>query len=1317
MPSKILNFSKDRLITGINIIDGMLFFTDDHTEPKKINIEKFKGNFDGVTVDHSSGTTNIYGRPFEERDITVIKEHPKKALNSSLQSNIIDVVDDGGGGGDIFVDGDLVYTGFEIGKSLDTIFNVEGDTLQNLLMHGDVATVTPLSEVGFYYTFDESLIDNAANISANLDNGVYKISTSQTITGTVKLGISNISTDVNYQPALANVSNGDKIFYVLYAIEAGGTGDPVFAIESNGNLDIVSKTIGDATSQPTGIISDLEVNVNVASFVGTRRISIEATYSRDSYVRVQQNGFLISAERIAGSGEGVPTAIEVRDEIRDQEGSNVPIYTDNDGTKSLFPKALNNSVADRDGRFFPDGNIDASRLTTGSKYYVYAFVDTENSTQGRVYSAVPGIIEITADVSNEAPTLYHKPPGASATYVNFEAHITSPGSNASLSERGFIFSTVENDLNNIKTLTFNPTTYQATGGNAPSNTYKVPVPITAGTSGLNEDYSLFTNNPLFFNNGALSTNETVYYVAYAINDRNQIAYAPSIMSMGEAIGLSPTLAQGRGMERVTTVANVEPKISINHFTTYKFNSDRHRVLSLGFDIDSIPDNTKVEAIGLVYAYPSGDSSEYGINETNVKAAGLSNGFNKDNDGYNKIDNSPTSVTIESSQFTYTGSDPNNQIGNYTILYNSRENENTEDIAKYKELYPNSYFGPFNAGFSYYAYVIYDGQKYVSNIRVGSFSAVINLGGNGFATGSCHGYRIGAPTMWFGGVDPAKTHLPENPTTSVTLYASMCPNALLSNSALVEMGFYWSYEKIEGTTVNQEKLEAWAAKSSTNKVNISVTSTRPDPRGSGTVQATNWTSIVTGPNGAELYGDKKFHLETTITIPAGKEGQHIYWTPFNLIRKAGIYNFQGIPNIPSTPPIKFGKGIGLGESLSSIQIGKTITSIDVEPTVTIKRIDANASYPNFIGAAEENSQNYTISKKGFYYKPSTSFSSSAEAAVKTEMANATNRTQLSALNLPKGQDYSFKPTSALSNGTYYVSAFCEIIIGGTTYTRISNNYKSVTINVSTNTTLNTVPELRSDVYTGQVQMNGRIINNSSDVLTKGFYVIKKQGQNSISLTRTGAGLKSVFDSPPTGVTTANEISTTVGSNFSKSITSFQKGYTYIYAAYATNSKGETGISNNVTELFISDNTPSKIETVPANYNTVYVDSEGYPCADSSFNRPVLGGDLFIEIATEKNTADNWRIKSTQKWAGSNIRPSVTKRLKNGTYFLNIGRQRLNQGAYEAKAGVTLENTTDITKQLRIEIIQQGVGTGFNDDADTLDWFKYDIDEDDDNNFRY
>jgi len=37
-----LNFSPERNITGINIIDGMLFWTDNYSEPKKIDIERCK---------------------------------------------------------------------------------------------------------------------------------------------------------------------------------------------------------------------------------------------------------------------------------------------------------------------------------------------------------------------------------------------------------------------------------------------------------------------------------------------------------------------------------------------------------------------------------------------------------------------------------------------------------------------------------------------------------------------------------------------------------------------------------------------------------------------------------------------------------------------------------------------------------------------------------------------------------------------------------------------------------------------------------------------------------------------------------------------------------------------------------------------------------------------------------------------------------------------------------------------------------------------------------------------------------------------------
>ncbi len=37
-----LNFHPDRNITGLNVIDGMIFWTDNHSEPKKVNIERGK---------------------------------------------------------------------------------------------------------------------------------------------------------------------------------------------------------------------------------------------------------------------------------------------------------------------------------------------------------------------------------------------------------------------------------------------------------------------------------------------------------------------------------------------------------------------------------------------------------------------------------------------------------------------------------------------------------------------------------------------------------------------------------------------------------------------------------------------------------------------------------------------------------------------------------------------------------------------------------------------------------------------------------------------------------------------------------------------------------------------------------------------------------------------------------------------------------------------------------------------------------------------------------------------------------------------------
>ena len=83
--SGCLKFDADRLITGINIIDDMLFWTDGHTEPKKINITRsIKGtnqNGEGRTllINKDQGITANSNVFVEEKHVTVIKKAPSKA--------------------------------------------------------------------------------------------------------------------------------------------------------------------------------------------------------------------------------------------------------------------------------------------------------------------------------------------------------------------------------------------------------------------------------------------------------------------------------------------------------------------------------------------------------------------------------------------------------------------------------------------------------------------------------------------------------------------------------------------------------------------------------------------------------------------------------------------------------------------------------------------------------------------------------------------------------------------------------------------------------------------------------------------------------------------------------------------------------------------------------------------------------------------------------------------------------------------------------------------------------------------------------------
>ena len=74
----VLNFDTDKLITGVNIIDNNLYWTDNNSEPKKLEIDRFRD------YNHSGSGTTIRGELALESDLSVIRLHPWKPIELDL---------------------------------------------------------------------------------------------------------------------------------------------------------------------------------------------------------------------------------------------------------------------------------------------------------------------------------------------------------------------------------------------------------------------------------------------------------------------------------------------------------------------------------------------------------------------------------------------------------------------------------------------------------------------------------------------------------------------------------------------------------------------------------------------------------------------------------------------------------------------------------------------------------------------------------------------------------------------------------------------------------------------------------------------------------------------------------------------------------------------------------------------------------------------------------------------------------------------------------------------------------------------------------
>ena len=85
---RFLKFNTNYLITGINVIDDLLFWTDNLNEPRKLNINRhYSPNFTSTTL-FKDGINLQATKKFTEHDITVIKKYPLDAPTITLSRNL-----------------------------------------------------------------------------------------------------------------------------------------------------------------------------------------------------------------------------------------------------------------------------------------------------------------------------------------------------------------------------------------------------------------------------------------------------------------------------------------------------------------------------------------------------------------------------------------------------------------------------------------------------------------------------------------------------------------------------------------------------------------------------------------------------------------------------------------------------------------------------------------------------------------------------------------------------------------------------------------------------------------------------------------------------------------------------------------------------------------------------------------------------------------------------------------------------------------------------------------------------------------------------
>jgi len=665
MASKILNFSPNRLITGINIVDNMLFYTDGENEPKKINIEKFRGTattgeFKDIPVDHSSGTTHIYNRVFEERDITVIKDHPsasgKKAETITLNENF------GTGGGDLVIDEALNDSDFEIidennNKSEDPSlglidFSIEGNTLDGIELISETKHGNGIvEESGFIWSTTAETVDELIEGIESGDSHQVSSIDVEADNNVTKGNYTIVKTDTTSPHYDANLTTGD-----LYAVpfsKLKGQNKKVYG-------DIAKVEILDNNASTT-VASEIK-SIAPVRIPGSEKFQWKSIVKNTGGIPPDEVGIYISQPRI-NTNEPAPTVQELID-----EGSIIP------------------------GEFIDNEIIVEDYPLPNKHYYWVPYIKNKNGvTYGdslSTSSTAPNIFKTNGFVKPVIKTL-------NVTESNFSGDAFLRGfyegnkssvinGSEEATEIGFYFSKEESKAFDILNKTY--TGNESTDGSS----YKVPI----------SEYDFENGGGIKLNVNDyidLKPEESVYYFTYIIN------------SVGETVSDIKQFELPKVPEKPNFyISNLDWRLKPNSTDA---NGIKDTIL-LDYDLDvtGIDETLNIDDIGIIVSRPS----------TSDEIKQSSNGVWTTKDQIINNSNS-ISTKVSKNDFTFSANGDSTKVGRYENT-SPIEIENI-NFSEYYNLLEEG-IKPQNENWSAVGYIIVDGVTYYTN-PVNRFSDISN----------------------------------------------------------------------------------------------------------------------------------------------------------------------------------------------------------------------------------------------------------------------------------------------------------------------------------------------------------------------------------------------------------------------------------------------------------------------------------------------------------------------------------------------------------------------------------------------------------------